>query len=209
VAQTDRKIYGYIRVSSGKQDVRNQRHEILEYARKHDLKIHEFVESVASTRKSSKQRRIDELLENLTSSGTLIVTELSRLGRSTSEVILLVNQLLTNNIRLVLIKQNLDLDKSNQNDITNKIMISQFSLFAELERDLISQRTKQALASKKADGIKLGKPVGTIQSSIYDKDRVKIEELLALGLSVRKIATYLGYPSHNGLNSFIKKHRLR
>jgi DNA invertase Pin-like site-specific DNA recombinase len=126
-------------------------------------------------------------LAKLGGSDTLIVTELSRLGRSTAEIITLVNELIRREIRLIVLKQNLDIRPGEQ-DMTTKIIITLFSLFAELERDLISLRTKEALATKKAQGVKLGKPKGTIQGSKFDKDRERIEELLALGLSVRKIA---------------------
>ena len=88
-------------------------------------------------------------------------------------------------------------------------MVTLFSLFAELERDLISLRTKEALAAKKSQGVKLGKPKGTIQKSKFDKDRGRIEELLGLGLSVRKIAKLLDYPNHIGLNTYINKRGLR
>jgi DNA invertase Pin-like site-specific DNA recombinase len=88
-------------------------------------------------------------------------------------------------------------------------MITLFSLFAELERDLISLRTKEALASKRAQGIQLGKPKGTVQKSKFDKDVVKIKELLALGLSVRKIANFFGYSNHIGLNTYVAKRNLR
>jgi DNA invertase Pin-like site-specific DNA recombinase len=93
--------------------------------------------------------------------------------------------------------------------MNSKIITALFSLFAELERDLISLRTKEALASKKSQGIHLGKPKGTIQKSKFDKDIGKIKELLALGLSVRKIANYLGYSNHIGLNEYIKKRNIR
>lgn len=88
-------------------------------------------------------------------------------------------------------------------------MITLFSLFSELERDIISIRTKEALAYKKAQGIRLGKPKGTIQKSKFDKDINKIKELLQLGLSVRKIAIFLGYSNHIGLNIYVKKRDLR
>jgi DNA invertase Pin-like site-specific DNA recombinase len=87
--------------------------------------------------------------------------------------------------------------------------ITLFSLFAELERDLISLRTKEALAAKKTQGVKLGKPKGTVQKSKFDQDRARIEELLRLGLSVRKIAERLGYTNHVGLNTYVNKRRLR
>jgi DNA invertase Pin-like site-specific DNA recombinase len=144
-------------------------------------------------------------LRALADNDTLIVTELSRLGRSTAEVITLVNTLIERGIRLVMIKQNLDIHSQ---DLNSKIIITMFSLFAELERDLISLRTKKALAAKKAQGKVLGKPKGTLQKSKFDKDVVKIKELLGYGLSVRKIAKVLGCSSHVALNTYIKKRGL-
>ena len=155
---------------------------------------------------TSKQRRIDELMSKLNNASVLIVTELSRLGRSTSEVIELVNELMKHHIRLIAIKQNLDIT---QQDMSSKIIVTLFSLLAELERDMISLRTKEALAAKKARGIKLGKPVGTIQASKFDKDRQRICELLGMGMSVRKIAGLLGYSNHIGLNTYVNKRGLR
>ncbi len=200
------KTIAYIRTSTDKQDLSNQRLEILEFARKKDLKIDEFVEITISSRKTPKQRRIDEVLERLKDSDTLVVTELSRLGRSTAEVIALINGLVARNIRIIILKQNLDIS---QHDMNSKIIITLFSLFAELERDLISLRTKEALAAKKLQGIQLGKPKGIIQKSQFDKDRERIKELLDLGLSVRKITKLLGYTNHLSLNTYVNKRKLR
>ena len=196
----------YIRTSTDKQDLNNQKLEILEYVRKKDLKVDSFVEITISSHKTTKQRRIEEVLQMLTPSDTLIVTELSRLGRSTAEVIALVNELVARQIRIIVLKQNLDI---NQHDMNSKIVVTLFSLFAELERDLISLRTKEALATKKLQGVKLGKPKGTIQKSKFDADRERIKELLSLGLSVRKIAKLLGYSNHLSLNTYINKRKLR
>jgi DNA invertase Pin-like site-specific DNA recombinase len=200
------KIIAYIRTSTDKQDLNNQRLEILEFARKKDLKIDEFVQITMSSRKTNKQRRIDEVLELLGNSDTLIVTELSRLGRSTAEVIALINELVARNIRIIILKQNLDIHKY---DMNSKIVTTLFSLFAELERDLISIRTKEALAAKRMQGVVLGKPKGTIQKSKFDKDKDRIKELLKLGLSVRKIAKLLGYTNHLALNTYVNKRGLR
>lgn len=195
------KTVAYIRTSTDKQDLKNQRLEILEYVHEKNLRVDEFVAIAVSSRKDSRVRRIDELLEKLAAGDTLIVTELSRLGRSTGEVITLINQLVAHDIRILILKQNLDLH--HKHDMTSKVMITLFSLFAELERDLISMRTKEALAAKKAQGIPLGKPKGTIQGSIFDKDKEKIVELLSLSLSHRKIARFLGYRNHASLSYYI------
>lgn len=103
------------------------------------------------------------------------------MGRSTAEVIALVNALLSRNVLVIIIKQNLDI---HQQDMNSKIVITLFSLFAELERDMISLCTKEALAAKKAQGIQLGKPKGTLQKSKFDKDVDKVKELLGYGLSI-------------------------
>jgi DNA invertase Pin-like site-specific DNA recombinase len=200
------KTLAYLRASTDKQDTNNQKLEILEYARKQDLKIDDFIELTISSRKSPKQRRIEELTHRLDPSDTLIVTELSRLGRSTAEVIALINALVEKSIRVIILKQNLDI---RQHDMNSKIIITLFSLFGELERDLVSSRTKEALAAKKAQGQTLGKPKGTIQKSKFDAHQERIKELLAIGLSVRKIAKVLGYSSHIALNSYINKRQVK
>lgn len=198
-------VVAYLRVSTDKQDINNQKLEILEFARKRDLQITEFIDVTASSHKDSKQRRIEELLDLLSNTKILIVTELSRLGRSTAEVITLINELIKRDIRIIVIKQNMDIAC---HDMQSKVMVTLLSLFAELERDLISLRTKEALAAKKAQGKTLGKPKGTIQKSKFDKDVAKIKELLGYELSMRKIAKVLGYKSHIALSIYIKKRNL-
>ena len=200
------KTIAYIRTSTDKQDLNNQKLEIFEYAKKNKIEVNDFIQMTISSRKNTKERRIDEMVSMLNDADTLIVTELSRLGRSTAEIIGLVNELIKKQVRVIVIKQSLDIK---QHDMTSKVMITLFSLFAELERDLISLRTKEALATKKAQGIKLGKPKGTIQKSKFDGDLDKIKELLTLGLSVRKIALFLGYSNHIGLNTYVVKRNLR
>jgi len=200
------KTLAYLRASTEKQETNNQKLEILEFARNKEMQIDDYIELTISSRKSQKQRRIDELMSRLNPSDTLIVTELSRLGRSTAEVIALINALVENNVRVVILKQNMDI---NQHDMNSKIIITLFSLFGELERDLVSVRTKEALAAKKAQGQTLGKPKGTIQKSKFDPHVDKIKELLELGLSVRKIAKVLGYSNHIALNTYINKRNIR
>lgn len=200
------KILAYLRASTDKQETNNQKLEILEFARKNDLKVDDFIELTISSRKSPKQRRIEELTNRLDSADTLIVTELSRLGRSTAEVIALVNALVEKSIRVIILKQNLDI---RQHDMNSKIIITLFSLFGELERDLVSSRTKEALSAKKAQGQILGKPKGTIQRSKFDAHQERIKELLGIGLSVRKIAMVLGYSNHIALNTYINKRQIK
>ena len=199
------KILAYIRTSTNAQDNNNQKLEIYEYARKKGLFIDEVMELQISSRKTRLQRRLDELLDKLFSGDTLVVTEISRLGRSTSEVIQIINQMIASNIRIIVTKQGLDL---HSHDVSSKIIVTIFSLLAELERDLISLRTKEALHAKKLQGICIGKPKGTVQKSKFDQDLERIKELLSLGVSIRKISKLMGYPNHMGLNNYIRKRKI-
>ena len=203
------KTVAYIRASTIAQDVNNQRHEILEYGHREGIKVDTFIEVTVSSRHSSRQRRIEELQDRLEPGDTLIVTELSRLGRSTGEVILLINQLVAYGVIILIIKQNLRLGEGLQ-DITAKVMVTLLALFAEIERDFISLRTKEALAAKKAQGVILGKPKGTIQSSMYDKDKERIQELLSLGVPQKRIIeSHLEYGTTKSLSYYIRTRNLR
>ncbi|TLP36158.1 recombinase family protein [Arcobacter arenosus] len=179
---------GYLRVSTDKQTVENQRNEILNYCNNNSLngKV-EWLEVKMSTRKSERDRKLDELFDKIKSGDTVIVSEMSRLGRSTQEVLQTIDKLMSHKVELHIVKQKLVVNPNNKNDFISKAMITLMSLFAELERDLISQRTKEALKARKALGIELGKPKGTIQASKYDEHKNRIIELKELGLSLNKI----------------------
>lgn len=179
------KTVAYLRVSTIEQDLKNQRYEILSYADKNKIQITEWVEIKISSRKSTKERLIDELLENLNAEDTLIVSELSRLGRSVGQVISIVDQLIHKRIRVIFIKQNMDI--SGKNDIQTKTMVTLFSLFAEIERDLISERTKMGLAAARARGQLIGRPPGPGKSQLDGKED-GIRELLRKGVSIASIA---------------------
>lgn len=181
-------ILGYIRVSTDKQTVQNQRHAINEYAVNHKMVIDKFIDIEVSSRKSKKERRIEEITEQLHEGDTLICSELSRLGRSTVEVLGIIDHLTAQGITVILIKQGLQLSKDSK-DVTSKVMVTLFSLFSELERDLISQRTREALKSRKDGGMILGRKVGSLSKSQYDKDRDQIMELINMGLSANKICS--------------------
>lgn len=197
-------VVAYIRVSTDKQDQRNQRYEILEYAQTQKMSVDQFIEIEISSRKTRQQRRIDEILQALSSGDTLIVSELSRLGRSTGEVINIVNELIRKQVRFVAIKQNLSI--SNGHDMTSKIIVTLFSLMAELERDLISMRTKEALAAKKAQGKVLGRPKGSLGKSKLDDRQAEIDHLLKHRVSLSAIARIMGV-GRTTLHHFIKTRR--
>lgn len=191
----------YIRVSTDKQDLKNQRLEILEYAQRNGLTIDEFIEIEISSRKDKDKRRINELFGKLKDGDTLIVSELSRLGRSTVECINMVNTLIEMKVRFIALKQNININ--GKNDMQTKIMITMFGLFAELERDMISSRTIQALQAKKAQGVILGRPVGALGVSKLDEKKEQIEELLKHKVAKSAIARMLGV-SRTTLIDFIK-----
>lgn len=199
---------GYIRVSTEEQTIQNQRYAILEYANKHGIKIDEWIEVKMSSRKSTAKRRVEELLEKMNEGDTLIVTELSRIGRNTAEVIGVIDQLIVKKVMIHMMKEGMTIDPTVENPFTDFIT-SMFAAFAQLERKLISMRTKEALAARKAKGLKLGKPKGTIQPSMYDEHRDQIVELLVLGVSVRKIQSlHIKKGSNDALYRFIRKHKL-
>ena len=198
------KTIGYIRVSTDQQDLQNQQHSILNYANKNTLGKVEFIEVKMSSRKKDEDRKIDELFETLQAGDHLIVSELSRIGRSVVNVVTIVNQLIALGINLHILKEQLFIKPNEQNPFTD-FQINIFSAFAQLERDLISKRTKEALQARKAKGIKLGKPVGTIQGSIYDKDKEKIKELHSLGVTLTNISKkHLGYGTIKSLSEYVK-----
>ena len=198
-------IYSYIRVSTNIQNVSNQGDEINRYCDLNGLNVDESIEIEISSRKDVRTRRIEELLERLNYGDILIVTELSRLGRNTGEVINLIDTLIKMNVEVRILKQNLFIKK---HDPMNKMLVTILSMFSEFERDIISQRTKESLQNLKDRGIKLGKPVGTIQSSKYDVDVDRIVELLGLGLSYRKVVKHLGYGSESSLYNYVKRREL-
>ena len=198
-------VIGYIRVSTEMQDVKNQKHEILDYTNRNRLHVDEFIEFEISSRKSKAQRGIDDLLNKLQPGDTLIVSELSRIGRSTAEVIQIVDQLISKEVKFIAIKQNLNI--TDKMDMSTKVTVTMFSLFAELERDIISERTKQALAAKKANGVILGKPRGTIQKSVLDDRKDEIVDLLSHRVSKSAIARILG-TSRVNLFNYIQSRKL-
>ncbi|WP_419780296.1 recombinase family protein [Maridesulfovibrio sp.] len=193
-----------MRVSTHKQDTENQELEILRYASSRDMNIDHWFKLEISSRKSMRDRRIDELMDMLASGDTLIVSELSRLGRSLSQIVTIVDELIERNVRFIAIKQNMILD--GKNDMTAKIQIAMFGVLAEIERDLISDRTRSGLARAKANGISLGRPKNS-QSSILDEKKNEIAEMLEKGISKASIAKVMGV-SGPALHYFLKTRQI-
>lgn len=180
---------GYIRVSTDTQITSNQKNEILNYAHELSVKVDKFIDVTMSSRKNMRDRLIDDLFTSLSLGDMLIISELSRLGRSTQEVLQTIEKLMSIGVELHIIKQKMVINPNNKNDFVSKAMITLMSLFSELERDLISQRTTEALKARKAQGVVLGKPKGTTQKSKYDAHVDRVVELHTLGLSLNKIVS--------------------
>lgn len=199
------KTLGYLRVSSVKQDVQNQKLEILSYANKEKITVEDFISIEISSRRTMKERRIEELLERLDSGDTVIVSELSRLGRSLGEIIQIVDSLIKKQIRFVAIKQGMLIN--GRSEIQTKVMITMFGLFAEIERDLLSERTKMGLANAKAKGKTLGRPVGRLGKHKLDGKEGEIKELLSYRVSKSAIARKFKV-SRTCLVDFVQKRQI-
>ncbi len=144
------KTVAYLRVSTGSQDLANQKLAVLDYARQKHFGIDRFIEAHASTRKCRDQRRIEELLGSLAVGDRLVVSELSRLGRSLNQVIQIIDELVKRKVRFTAIKE--DIRFEGKQDLQTKVMIALFGLFAEVERISSPSRTKEGLAAARSKG---------------------------------------------------------
>lgn len=199
-------IYGYIRVSSDKQTVENQRFEITKFCQKQSLVIDDWIEETISGTKTYNKRQLGGLLKKVGQDDIIICSELSRLGRNLFMIMEILNICMTKGCRVWTIKDNYRLG----DDIQSKVLAFAFGLSAEIERNLISQRTKEALARKRAEGVILGRPKGRKSSPNKYKlsgKEVLISELLKNGTSQRKIAK-LCKVDRNTLSRFIKARTL-
>ena len=195
-------IYGYIRVSSDKQTVENQRFEINNFCKRENLVIDGWIEETISGTKAYNKRELGKLLDKIKKDDLIICAELSRLGRNLFMIMEILNICMTKECRVWTIKDNYRLG----DDIQSKVLAFAFGLSAEIERNLISQRTKEALARKKAEGVILGRPKGKKSSQekykLFGKE-VLIQELLKNKVSKRQIAKICKV-DRNTLDRYIK-----
>lgn len=197
------RTIGYLRVSTFDQDIEKNKLDILEMANTKGLGQVEWVEEKVSSRVSWRKRSIAQVLEEAQPGDNLVVSELSRLGRSMLECMEILSIATEKKLNIYAIKGNWQLDQS----IQSKIIAMAFAMAAEIERDLISKRTKEALAAKKKAGMKLGRPIGSGKSKL-DKYRPEIEALLANGSTQKFIANRYGTTEAN-LSRWMLKHKLR
>lgn len=185
---SDKKVWGYCRCSTLKQTIENQRFVISQYAKKNGILINHWVEETISSRKPLNKRKLSELLNHLKPGDLLIVTELSRLGRSMMEIMGIMQKCLDMKCQVLAIKENFHLG----DNLESKILAFCFGISAEVERTLISERTKSSLEKLKNDGKKLGRPVGAKSKSLkLSKNKKKIFELLGQGMPKAQIARAL------------------
>ncbi len=197
-------IYGYIRVSTDKQTVENQRFEIMNFANGTNIKIDKWIEETISGNMAVEKRKIGALLKKLNKGDILISSEISRLGRNLMMIMSILNICMQKGIHVWTIKDNYRLG----NDINSKVLAFAFGLSAEIERNLISQRTKEALARKKNEGAVLGRPKGSksTRTKLSGKEE-RIKEMLQEGISKSAIARRMKV-SRITLLTFIKKNGL-
>lgn len=180
--------YGYIRVSTDKQTTENQRFEINNFAKLKNLPIDEWIEETISATKKLEDRKFGSLLNKMKKGDVLIVTELSRLGRNLMQIMSILHACMEKDIQVFTIKEHYELG----NNINSKVLAFAFGLSAEIERNLISQRTKEALARRRAEGIILGRPKGSKSENLkLTGKEEEIKSLLQKKVSYSAIARIL------------------
>jgi putative DNA-invertase from lambdoid prophage Rac len=181
-------VYAYIRVSTDKQTTENQRFEILKFADEKKLAVGTWIEETISSTKKLNKRKLGSLVDQMGKDDTLLLTELSRLGRSIMEVMGILNVLMEKQVKVFTAKERYELG----NNINSKVLAFAFSLSAEIERSMISSRTKEALARRKSEGKQLGRPKGRLSTTVKltGKDDI-IKELLGKKISDSAIARIL------------------
>lgn len=176
-------IYGYIRVSTDRQTVENQRYEIRTFCKKEGLQVDKWIAETTSGAKEVNKRKLGQLLEGVQQGDIIICSEISRLGRSLFMIMEILNHCMTIGVKVWTIKDNYRLG----DDITSKVLAFAFGLSAEIERKLISQRTREALRRKKAEGVKLGRPKGPGKRKLDGKEE-EIRRFLEAGISKTRLS---------------------
>lgn len=196
-------IYGYIRVSSDRQTVENQRFEIRNFCAREGLSVDGWIQETISGAQRYSRRALGKLLKSVRKGDLIISSEISRLGRNVFMVMEILNICLERGCQVWTIKDGYRLGT----DIQSKVLAFAFGLAAEIERQLISQRTREALARKKSEGVVLGRPKGrATQESKYKlyKYKERISRDLAAGVSQREIARKYGL-DRSTLGRFIRR----
>lgn len=197
--------YGYIRVSTDKQTTKNQKFEIKNFSKAKDIIIDEWIEEKISSTKKLDDRQFGHLLKRMKKGDILIVSELSRMGRNLMQIMKILHDCMEKDIQVFTCKENYELG----NNINSKVLAFAFGLSAEIERNLISQRTKEALARKKAEGVILGRPIGSKSTTLkLTGKEEEIKRLLKKKVSYSAIGRILNVHRLT-VTSFIKENNLK
>lgn len=181
-------IYAYIRVSTDKQTVENQKFEVQNFANERQLIIDKWISETVSGTKAAKDRKLGPLLKKMKKGDTLILSEISRLGRNLMSIMSMLNLCMIKETLVLTVKEKYELG----NNINSQVLAFAFGLSAQIERDLISQRTKEGLAWRKASGKKLGRKSGEKNTHYkLDKRAELIDKMLADGKSKAAICRKL------------------
>jgi putative DNA-invertase from lambdoid prophage Rac len=198
-------VFAYIRVSNAmqKESADTQKYGILQFCDEKKIIVNDWVVETVSGTKKAGDRKLGDLLEKLNKGDSLIVAEISRLGRSILDVMTTLNLCMNKGVFVLTGKEKFQLD----NSINSKVLAFAFGLAAEIERQLISVRTKEALQRKKSEGMVLGRVKGSISKSRLDGHESQITEFMTKGVSKASISKILGV--HPGtLDSFIRTRNL-
>ena len=200
----ENKHFGYCRVSTNYQEVSQQKFTLLEYANIHKFQFENIIEVVSSTRKTTKEREIDNLLSMASENDHIYITKLDRLGRNTKEVLNTIDEIKNLKITLHIIQDNIIVDPKHTDPITT-MFCSLLAIFSEMERNFISLRVKNALANRKAQGVILGRKKGAISSNTqFEPFKEEIYKYLEVGLSLSKIVKAINVGSKSSLYSWLK-----
>lgn len=195
-------VIAYLRVSTEKQFLENQREEIIRFAEKNGLDIDRWYMETVSGKVSSKERKLAGLLNRMKRGDCLIVTEISRLSRTLLEIMTILNSCLKRGIVLYSTKEGYVF----QNDINSKVLGFAFGLMAEIERNLISMRTKEALERRKKEGKHLGRKKGYApKMDMLHANRMSLVRDYRRGKSCAELARRMGV-SRTTMFRFLKKH---
>ena len=195
-------IYGYLRVSTDKQSLENQKFEINRYCKRENISVDRWVTETISGTKNFEERKLGKMIKRLNKDDILVCSEISRLGRNLFQIMMILNICMQKGIQVWTIKDNYRLGM----DIQSKVLAFAFGLLAEIERDLISQRTKEALARLKAEGKKLGREKGSLnRKHKLDGKQEEIKRMLSQKISQNKIAKLFGV-SRLTMNKYVRQH---
>jgi len=195
-----KKIFAYLRVSTDAQDTENQKHGIISYAKEKNFENIDYIADSVSTKIDWRERKLGDMVKNAIAGDVLIFSEISRMARSTLQVLEIMRDCADKKIEVHIVKTKMVIDDS----IQSKAMVLVYGLVAEMEKSFISIRTKEALARKKAEGVVLGRPKGRPKQSKLDKHKERIMELRKAKIGVSDIGRLMG-ASRATVHSWLKE----